>query len=30
MIGKWHLGTTPGYAPTYHGFDEWFGLPYSD
>ena len=19
MIGKWHLGTTPGYAPTYHG-----------
>ena len=30
MIGKWHLGTTPGYSPTYHGFDEWFGLPYSD
>ena len=30
MIGKWHLGTTPGYSPTYHGFDEWLGLPYSD
>ena len=25
-----HLGTTPGFSPTYHGFDEWFGLPYSD
>lgn len=30
MIGKYHLGTTPGYSPTYHGFDEYFGLPYSD
>lgn len=30
MIGKWHLGTTPGFSPTYRGFDEWFGLPYSD
>eukprot|EP00050_Salpingoeca_kvevrii_P019850 m.91310 g.91310 ORF g.91310 m.91310 type:complete len:533 (+) comp8600_c0_seq3:4174-5772(+) len=30
MIGKWHLGTTPGYSPTYHGFDQWLGLPYSD
>ena len=30
MIGKWHLGTTPNYSPTYHGFDEWFGLPWSD
>ena len=25
-----HLGTTPGYSPTYRGFDEWLGLPYSD
>ena len=30
MIGKYHLGTTPGYSPTYHGFDEYLGLPYSD
>jgi len=28
-IGKWHLGTTPGYHPTYRGFEKYFGLPYS-
>lgn len=30
-IGKWHLGhTTPDQLPTGHGFDAWFGLPYSN
>ena len=29
-IGKWHLGTEPPFHPTNHGFDEWFGLPYSN
>eukprot|EP00040_Diaphanoeca_grandis_P029083 m.169355 g.169355 ORF g.169355 m.169355 type:complete len:639 (-) comp31562_c0_seq1:99-2015(-) len=29
IIGKWHLGTTPGYHPTYRGFDKYLGLPYS-
>jgi arylsulfatase A-like enzyme len=29
-IGKWHLGTTPKFNPRRHGFDEWFGIPYSN
>ncbi|MGB0766361.1 MAG: sulfatase family protein [Phycisphaeraceae bacterium] len=29
-IGKWHLGHTPDYLPVAHGFDEYFGLPYSN
>jgi arylsulfatase A len=29
MVGKWHLGSLPQFLPTRHGFDEWFGLPYS-
>ena len=29
-IGKWHLGSVPGYFPTDHGFDEYLGLPYSN
>ncbi len=28
--GKWHLGSKPRYAPTNHGFDEFFGVPYSN
>jgi arylsulfatase A len=28
-IGKWHLGHLPEYLPGRHGFDTWFGLPYS-
>ena len=29
-FGKWHLGSVPGYFPTEHGFDEYFGLLYSN
>lgn len=28
--GKWHLGHHPKFLPTAHGFDEYFGLPYSN
>ncbi len=30
MVGKWHLGHHPAFLPTRHGFDEYFGLPYSN
>lgn len=30
MYGKWHLGHKPKFLPTSQGFDEWFGLPYSN
>lgn len=29
MAGKWHLGHLPQHLPVCHGFDEFFGLPYS-
>src|SRR5690606_38608119 len=29
MIGKWHLGDRPEFNPLRHGFDEFFGIPYS-
>lgn len=29
-VGKWHLGCFPGLMPLDHGFDEYFGLPYSN
>jgi len=29
-IGKWHLGHHPQYLPLRHGFDEYYGLPYSN
>jgi arylsulfatase A-like enzyme len=29
-FGKWHLGHKPKFLPTRHGFDEYFGLPYSN
>ena len=29
MIGKWHLGDAPQFLPTQHGFDSYFGIPYS-
>jgi arylsulfatase A-like enzyme len=28
--GKWHLGHRPPFLPTRHGFDDYFGLPYSN
>jgi arylsulfatase A len=30
IFGKWHLGDRPQFLPTRHGFDEFFGLPYSN
>ncbi len=30
IYGKWHLGDAPEFLPTRQGFDEWFGLPYSN
>ncbi len=29
-IGKWHLGHLPPYLPMRRGFDEYFGIPYSN
>jgi arylsulfatase A len=29
-FGKWHLGHRPGLLPTDQGFDEFFGVPYSN
>jgi arylsulfatase A-like enzyme len=28
--GKWHLGDSPKFLPTNHGFDEYVGVPYSN
>ncbi len=28
-FGKWHLGDRREFLPLRHGFDRWFGLPYS-
>jgi len=30
LVGKWHLGDQPPFMPTNHGFDSYFGLPYSN
>ena len=29
-IGKWHLGHLPPFLPTRHGFDYYYGIPYSN
>ena len=29
-FGKWHLGHHPKFLPQQHGFDDYFGLPYSN
>ena len=29
-IGKWHLGDQIQHLPTAHGFDKYFGIPYSN
>eukprot|EP00913_Durusdinium_trenchii_P008836 g8302.t1 len=29
-IGKWHLGHRPRFYPTKHGFDEYYGILYSN
>jgi len=29
-FGKWHLGDQPQFLPTAQGFDEYFGIPYSN
>jgi len=30
IFGKWHLGHAKGALPTNHGFDEFYGIPYSN
>ncbi len=30
IFGKWHLGHVPELMPNEHGFDEFFGIPYSN
>jgi arylsulfatase A-like enzyme len=30
IYGKWHLGHRPEFLPGRHGFDDYFGLPYSN
>ncbi|MEZ6018185.1 MAG: sulfatase [Planctomycetota bacterium] len=30
IFGKWHLGHHAPFLPTRHGFDEYYGIPYSN
>lgn len=30
MYGKWHLGHHPQFLPMEHGFDDFYGIPYSN
>lgn len=29
-VGKWHLGDQPEHLPTRHGFDSYYGIPFSN
>jgi arylsulfatase A-like enzyme len=30
IVGKWHCGDQPDFLPTKHGFDHYYGIPYSN
>ena len=30
IVGKWHCGDQTPFLPTNHGFDEYYGIPYSN
>lgn len=30
IVGKWHCGDQPEFLPTRHGFDGYYGIPYSN
>ena len=30
IVGKWHCGDQPEFLPSNYGFDEYFGIPYSN
>jgi arylsulfatase A len=30
LVGKWHCGDQPEFLPTRHGFDHYYGLPFSN
>lgn len=30
IVGKWHLGDHKAFLPLQHGFDEYYGIPYSN
>lgn len=30
LVGKWHLGHSDGYLPKNHGFNGFYGIPYSN
>jgi arylsulfatase A len=29
-VGKWHVGSLPQFLPLKHGFDQYYGIPYSN
>ncbi len=30
LVGKWHCGDQPEFLPTRHGFDSYYGIPFSN